>query len=235
MMKQLPAALLLLGATACASKSAPSPSTPAYYDMPDAAAAYRHTSPDLQVQNASLWSVAPNALLSMRSAKDVGDLLTVIVELDDQASLNNSLSRNRDASNDVNIGALLGLTDLADTVLPAGSSLSPAIEMGRSSTMNGGGAVNRAEQIEFRLACRVIGVEPSGNLVIEGFQQIRVSNEVRFLQVSGVIRAQDITRGNTVSYDQIADARLTYVSDGEALAPVQRKAGEKLLDKFLPF
>lgn len=233
MMKLLPASLLLISAGACASKSsAPAPS--AFYNMPPPVVAYEENT-DPQLQKASLWSTDPNALLSMRRAKDIGDLLTVIVEMDDQASLQNSLSRNRDSSSDLNIGALFGLTDLAETVLPAGSSLSPAFELDRSSTMNGGGSVNRAEQIEFRLACRVVGVERTGNLIIEGFQQIRVSNEVRFLQVSGVIRAQDITRGNTVSYDQIADARLTYVSNGEALAPVQRKVGEKVLDAIIPF
>lgn len=189
----------------------------------------------VQEQNASLWGTSPNSLLSMRRAKDVGDLLTVVVDMDDQASLRNSLSRSRDSSNDFDINALFGLPSIADGILPAGASLNPGIDIERGSTMNGSGSVNRAEQVEFRLACRVVGVETSGNLIIQGTQQFRVSNEVRYLQVAGVIRAQDVTRTNTVTYDKIADAQLTYISTGEAMGAVKRNAGTRILEKFVPF
>ncbi len=183
----------------------------------------------------SLWSVSPTALLSMRRAKEVGDLLTVVVNMNDQARLQSSLSRTRDTSDNVTIDALLGLPEWAQTALPGGSSLSPAVDLSRNSTLDGTGAVNRTEQVAFRLAARVVGVETNGNLVIQGFQQTQVSGEVRFLSVSGVIRAQDITRTNTVSYDKIADADLSYISRGEATGPVERRALAKILDWVIPF
>ena len=183
----------------------------------------------------SLWTTSPTALLGMRRAKAIGDLLTVVVEMDDQASLQSSLSRSRDANNQANIDALFGLPDFAGGFLPQGARLSPGIDYGRSSSLNGAGTVNRAEKVAFTLAARVIGVEPNGNLVIQGYQQTRVSNEVRVLTVSGVIRAQDITRTNTVTYEKIADAQLSYVSSGEATAPVERRAGTKVLDAVIPF
>jgi flagellar L-ring protein precursor FlgH len=171
----------------------------------------------------------------MRRAKEIGDLLTVVVEMNDQASLQNSLSRSRNSNDDLNVDALLGLPEWANGVLPGGASLSPGVDINRSSDLNGSGAVRRAEKITFRLASRVVGVEPNGNLVIQGYQQTRVSNEVRYLTVSGVIRAQDITRTNTVTYEKIADAQLAYVSEGVATGSVQRAAVPRLLDKVLPF
>lgn len=183
----------------------------------------------------SLWTTSPTALLGMRRAKAIGDLLTVVVEMDDQASLQSSLSRSRDANNQANIDALFGLPNLAGAALPNGATLSPGIDYGRSSSLNGAGTINRAEKVAFTLAARVVGVEPNGNLVIQGYQQTRVSNEVRVLTVSGVIRSQDITRTNTVSYEKIADAQLAYVSSGEATAPVERRAGTKVLDAIIPF
>lgn len=183
----------------------------------------------------SLWTTSPTALLGMRRAKAIGDLLTVVVEMNDQASMQSSLSRSRDANNQANIDALFGLPDVASGFLPQGASLSPGIDYGRSSSLSGNGTMNRAEQIAFTLAARVVGVEPNGNLVIQGYQQTRVSNEVRVLTVSGVIRAQDITRTNTVSYEKIADAQLSYMSSGEASSPVERRAGSKLLDAIIPF
>ena len=81
----------------------------------------------------------------------------------------------------------------------------------------------------------MIGVEPNGNLIIRGYQQTQVSNEVRYLKVSGVIRAQDVTRTNTVSYDKIADAQLAYVSSGEATSNTKMNTVPKLLDRYNPF
>ena len=184
---------------------------------------------------ASLWTNAPNALLSMRRAKEIGDLLTVVVDMNDQASLQSSLSRSRSSNDDLNVNALLGLPQWANNVLPGGATLNPGIDFNRSSDLNGNGAVNRAEQITFRLASRVVGVEPNGNLVIQGYQQTQVSNEIRYLTVSGVVRAQDITRTNTVTYDKIADAQLAYVSSGEATGGVKRSLVPKALDKYVPF
>jgi len=186
-------------------------------------------------ENASLWSTNSDALLSMRRAKDVGDLLTVVVEMNDKASLQSSLSRNRGSSEDMNIDAFLGLPEWANGVLPGGATLSPTYDYGRNSELNGSGAVNRAENVTFTLAARVVGVEPNGNLVIQGYQQTQVSNEVRYLTVAGVVRAQDITRTNTVSYEKIADAQIAYVSSGEATANTEMKAIPKLLDRYNPF
>ena len=135
----------------------------------------------------------------------------------------------------MSLGALFGLPSVADDVLPGGDTLSPAIEYDRGSTLNGAGTVNRAEKITFTLAARVIGVEPNGNLVIQGYQQTRVSGEVRYLTVTGVVRAQDITRTNTVSYEKIAEAQISYISQGEATAPVERRAAAKFLDWAVPF
>ena len=71
--------------------------------------------------------------------------------------------------------------------------------------------------------------------MIAGYQQTQVSDEVRYLTVSGVIRSQDITRTNTVSYEKIADANLSYLSQGETMAGIKRGVVPKVLEKVLPF
>ena len=187
------------------------------------------------VQSASLWTTAPNALLGMRRAKDVGDLLTVVVDMNDQANVQTSLSRSRSTNENFNLGALFGLPQWANGTLPGGATLSPGIDYDRASALSGNGAVNRAEQVTFRLSARVVGVEPNGNLIIAGYQQTQVSNEIRYLTVSGVIRAQDITRTNTVSYEKLADANLSYLSRGETMAGMKRGLVPKVLESVLPF
>lgn len=221
-------------AAACASSAQPVPE----FQAPVAYTGYPGAVPqpvDPSVQNPSLWETAPTALLSMRRAKEVGDLLTVVVEMNDRASLQNSLSRSRSSSDDMSVDAFFGLPEWANGVLPGGASLSPGVDYSRNSAQNGAGAVNRAEKVTFTLAARVVGVEPNGNLIIQGYQQTRVSNEIRYLTVSGVVRAQDITRMNAVTYDKIADAKLAYVSNGDAASAIDRKAGTKLVDRIIPF
>ena len=171
----------------------------------------------------------------MRRAKEVGDLLTVVVEMDDQASLKSSLTRSRDSSENFGVDALFGLPQVVNRALPGSASVSPAVDYTRNSALNGAGAVNRAEKIAFTLAARVVGLEPNGNLVIQGYQQTRVGNEVRYLSVAGVIRAQDITRTNTVSYEKIADAQLSYVNDGDTTGAGGRGIVPRMIDKVLPF
>ncbi|MEL7111055.1 MAG: flagellar basal body L-ring protein FlgH [Pseudomonadota bacterium] len=228
--------LVAISLTACASSNETREATvidveqPTFWGQTEAS----YGAPRVEA-SASLWSTAPNALLGMRRAKDVGDLLTVTVDMNDQASLQTSLSRNRTTNEQFTIGALLGLPQWANNVLPGGANVSPAVDYDRTSGLTGDGAVNRAEQVTFQLAARVVGVEPNGNLVIAGYQQTQVSDEVRYLTVSGVIRAQDITRTNTVSYEKIADANLSYLSQGETMAGIKRGVVPKVLEKVLPF
>ena len=223
-----------LSVTACASI----PSADAEFDMTTPTVvpmAHQPVAEPVGAEDASLWTTSPNALLSMRRAKAVGDLLTVVVEMDDRASLQSSLSRNRNSSADMNVDALFGLPEWANGVLPGGASLSPGVDYSRGSSLDGSGAMNRAESIAFTLAARVVAMEPNGNLVIQGYQQTRVSNELRMLTVSGVIRAQDITRTNTVSYEKIAEAQISYLNTGDATSVPQQRVGQKVLDRVIPF
>ncbi|MCI4643362.1 MAG: flagellar basal body L-ring protein FlgH [Hyphomonadaceae bacterium] len=226
---------LALAVTACASGPETAPVQAPPMPVTQWTPSQTEMAEQPRVQTASLWETSPNSLLALRRAKDVGDLLTVVVEMNDQASLQSSLARSRGSSEDLDISALFGLPQMAGNFLPNGASLSPAFDFNRNSDVQGSGAVNRAEQVTFTLAARVMGVEPNGNLIISGYQQTVVSNEVRYLTVSGVIRAQDVTRENTVTYDKIADAQFSYLSEGEATTAMRRGAVPRLLDRVIPF
>lgn len=206
------------------------------YSAPDNPIDRRTYVPEIpDTDNPSLWATSPTSLLSFGRARDVGDLLTVIVQMNDQASLQNNLTRTRSSSENLELEALFGLPEWAAGVLPGAASLTPAIDIGRDSNLQGQGMINRAERVAFRLSARVVGVEPNGNLIIQGYQETRISNEVRYLTVAGVIRVQDITRRNTISYDQIADARISYISAGAATGSVQPGIVPRVLDTINPF
>jgi flagellar basal body L-ring protein FlgH len=89
--------------------------------------------------------------------------------------------------------------------------------------------------INLRVAATVSQVLPNGNLVVVGRQQVRVNQELRDLQVGGIIRPQDIGSDNTVRHDRLAEARIAYGGRG-TISDVQRpRYGQELLDIILPF
>lgn len=183
----------------------------------------------------SLWQSGPSSLFGDRRARRRGDILTVVVEVDDEGTITNRTSRQRTGSDAVSVSALLGLPAVADVVLPGAGTLTPAVSTEGESRSNGTGSVDRKEKIEFRLAATVEQVLPNGHLVIRGSQEIRINYELRELQVSGIIRPEDISRRNEVVSGRIADARIVYGGRGQISDLQQPRYGQQVVDLVMPF
>ena len=76
---------------------------------------------------------------------------------------------------------------------------------------------------------------PNGNLVIAGRQEVKVNQELRELRVAGIIRPQDIQMNNTIAYEKVAEARITYGGRGQLSRQQQRSYGEDIVDIVLPY
>ena len=191
--------------------------------------------PTMAATTGSLWRSGPRSLFGDRRARRRGDILTVVIEIDDEGEISNATSRSRSGSEQTSIPALLGLPSVADTVLPAGAGLDPAISAQGQSTSAGDGTVERAEQITLRLAATVEQVLPNGHLVIRGSQEVRINYELRDLQVSGIVRPEDISRRNVITAEKIADARVVYGGRGQITDLQQPRYGQQVIDMIAPF
>ena len=185
-----------------------------------------------RLQPASLWSGERGSLLGDNRAIRRGDILTVVIEIDDSATINNTTDRSRSSQQDMSISALFGIPQRSAT---GGTSLTPAVDMNSGMQFNGQGSVRRAEELTMRVAATVIDVLPNGVLAISAQQEIRVNNELRELLVSGYVRPADISRQNEVSYDKIASARISYGGRGQITDVQQPRWGQQVLDQILPF
>jgi flagellar L-ring protein precursor FlgH len=165
----------------------------------------------------------------------VGDIVTVLVSIQDEAELQNRTTRGRDNTEGMGLPRLLGLESSYARLLPTGIDPSRLIEASSTSGVNGTGAIRRNETVTLRVAATVAQVLPNGNLVVTGRQQVRVNSELRDLSIGGVIRPQDIASDNTVRHDRLAEARIAYGGRG-TISDVQRpRMGQELLDIILPF
>ncbi|MEM7546945.1 MAG: flagellar basal body L-ring protein FlgH [Pseudomonadota bacterium] len=189
-----------------------------------------HTS---QTSTASLWRSGPSSLFGDRRAQGRGDILTVVIEIDEEATISNATARNRSGSEDLAVGALLGLPSLVDQL--TGVDLGNAAQVTSGSASSGDGSVRRTEEITLRLAATVVDVLPNGHFVIVGNQEVRVNFELRDLRVHGVIRPEDISRSNEITYDKIADARISYGGRGQITDVQQPRYGQQIADIILPF
>jgi len=183
----------------------------------------------------SLWRSGSRTFLRDQRAASVGDLVTVLVAIQDNAQLQNTTTRERQGTDTLGLPRLLGLETSITRLLPNTVDPSRLIQTNGEQTTNGTGSIRRTETVALRVAATVAQVLPNGNLVVAGRQQVRVNHELRDLQVSGIIRPQDIGSDNTVRHDRLAEARIAYGGRGTVSDVQSPRLGQQLLDIILPF
>jgi flagellar L-ring protein precursor FlgH len=165
-------------------------------------------------------------------ASRVGDLITVVVDMNDSANWQNVTTTKRTGAESAGVPNLFGLEHAMKN-----SGMTPASLLSTDSANNntGAGQIQRNETVALRLAGVVTQVLPNGNLVVLASQEVRVNSELRVLAVSGVVRPQDIASDNTITGDRIAEARISYGGRGTLTELQSPRWGQQLLDIFLPF
>jgi flagellar L-ring protein precursor FlgH len=206
--------------------------------------------PEVSARSAnSLWRPGSRQFFKDHRAAKVGDILTVNIDIQERATLQNNTTASREGSEISNLTNLLGLeaeqgvgtvatgAGVASALNKVFKGINPAsvANLGSTSELTGRGQVDRQEQITVKVAGVVTQVLPNGNLVVQGRQEIRVNNEIRELVVQGIVRPEDITATNTVAHTQMAEARIAYGGRGQLSNMQQARYGTQLYDALFPF
>ena len=176
----------------------------------------------------SLWDDDRANLFRDPRAMRVGDVLTVTISIDDKATLGNTSDRSTTAT----IGNGF---DFTPGIGSSPFKMAPQFDLNSKSAATGQGTVDRSEKIRLSVAAVVTGVLPDGNLLVSGSQEVRVNDEVRLLDVAGVVRPRDISKDNTIPYDKIAEARISYGGRGRISEVQQPGWGHQVYDAVKPF
>jgi flagellar L-ring protein precursor FlgH len=189
----------------------------------------------VETQANSLWQGGARAFFKDQRASQVGDILTVTINIADTAQLANSSVRTRNNAEGAAAGSFFGLESQLSKIFPEAVDPASLVNLSSNPANTGTGSIARSENIALRVAAVVTDVLPNGNLVIRGSQEVRVNFETRVLQMSGVIRPQDIQSNNQLPYDRIAEARIAYGGRGQMTDFQQPRWGQQLYDIIFPF
>ena len=181
----------------------------------------------------SLWRNGSRAFFKDQRAHQVGDILTVKVNINDTAQFQDQTQVTRTATEDSGISNFLG----ANTIVNPAKAVLPGtiIAADSNSQSNANGSINRTDQLVTNVAAVVVQLLPNGNLVIQGKQEIRLNSEMRELLVAGVVRPEDIDSDNSIDLPKIAEARVAYGGKGTLSNIQQPPWGQQALDLLLPF
>ncbi|MBY0335641.1 MAG: flagellar basal body L-ring protein FlgH [Acetobacteraceae bacterium] len=182
----------------------------------------------------SLWRPGSRTFLRDQRAAQVGDIITILVTIADDAQLQNRTQRGRNGTETMGVPNLFGLERQA-RLLPRGASPASLVSTTGTGSSDGNGTVRRNETINLRLAATITQLLPNGNMVVQGRQEVRVNAELRELTLQGVVRPQDIASDNTIRHDRLAEARIAYGGRGSLSDLQQPRLGQQLLDILLPF
>lgn len=160
-------------------------------------------------------------------ARNVGDILTVVVQEQHSVSNQDKVERR----NDTSLAARLEAYSLSEDTFK--SSGLPRIDIRKESDFLGESKQNSGSTVRASVAVVVIDVQPNGNLVIAGTRTVTVNDETRTLRISGLVRALDVTPNNTVGSAQVADARIAILGEGGGTRQVTRGPIGQLFDTLV--
>ena len=189
--------------------------------------------PPTYVTRTSLWQDGAADLFKDARATRVGDLITVKISIKDQASFNNTMSANRDSTVEMNFTETANLTWMKNLNVQSTGQIDPKVQS--TTHAAGQGGVSRSESIDLRVGAIVTCVLPNGNLIVSGRQEILVNYELRELIIAGIVQPGDIAADNSIFYDKIAEARISYGGRGRTMEVQQPGWGQQLYNKLSPF
>jgi flagellar L-ring protein precursor FlgH len=143
------------------------------------------------------------SLFSDNRARQVGDIITVILVEKTAAKKSASTSTTKDQGVDIGVPSLAGY-EL--------SRFQASIEAGREFT--GGGDTAQSNQLDGTVTVTVVERLSNGNLRIAGEKQLQINQGDETVRVAGIVRPSDISTDNSVLSSRVADAQITYKGTG---------------------
>lgn len=231
-LKIVPLALLLCGCTAQANKLLDRPALAPVGDGIDESLTSSSIEAifegDSEAEQASAWVGGKSDFFRDARPRNIGDLITVNISVNDSATFNNSSARSRKSANSASTDVDIGFFNL----LAKGQG---EAKINGNAASSGQGSIVRSEKLKLQLTAVIRKILPNGYFIVVGSQQVLVNNEMRDVRVAGIVNPNDIAPDNSVEYRKIAEARAQYGGEGTVSTAQKPAWGTQLWDKIMPF
>jgi flagellar L-ring protein precursor FlgH len=211
----------LLGLQACSTTQPAALNT-----NPNFAPVYAKPEPKKMPTGAIYNGRASDSWFGRGRSYQVGDVITVLLNESTQAAKQQSADLKRESSNDA---IPTGIQSL-----PGGVFKGLKLD-GASMASSGTGSTGQSASLTGDVSVSVVEVYNNGNLLVRGEKQLALTEGVEVIQVSGIIRPEDISRSNTVQSRRLANAQIAYRGTGDVANASKPGWGTSLLLKLWPF
>ena len=203
-------------------------------ELPPSTGAFDPVAPVAQpVARAATGSIyrpgSGEALLGRMRRFQPGDVLTVLLNESTQAARATSGNVSREASNDV---VPSGLTSRIAGINGALTGLN--LNAAKISS-EGSGKADQSASLTGAITVSIIEVQANGNLVVRGEKRLSLNQGSEVIQVSGIVRPEDVAVNNTVQSRRLAHAQFTYQGGGELASASRAGWATRGLLKLWPF
>jgi len=159
----------------------------------------------------------------------VGDIITVLLDESTQAARTSNTDLSREAKN-------TGLPSGLNTEVGKVSPFLQGIDLTSSNmTSKGKGVADQKATLKGSLAVTVVEVLANGNLMVRGEKKLGLAEGTEVIQVSGIIRPQDVGPNSTVQSLRLANAQIAYRGNGDVANAAKAGWGTTALHRFWPF
>ena len=163
----------------------------------------------------------PFGLVADRTARRPGDLVTIVINENQDVRNAETTALSTQKALDYQLSAL----DLKPNMF----STLPTVQSATEDTFQGSANYEKSGTFSARMTAVVVDTLPNGNLIVSGRREIRVDQEVKVIEFSGIVRRFDIASDNSVQSELVADARVRYSGSG----PLTRATNRHGLGGFL--
>lgn len=166
----------------------------------------------------SLWMDRSHSIFADKKARNVGDILTIVIS--ESTTQSATKSRSNGKSSSINLDAGVGVFRFMK-----------AASAGSSDSFTADGSANDTNSYSGRITVTVMEVLPNDNMIVEGNQSIWQNRDEHKITFRGVVRRDDVLMDNTVPSYKVADATIKF--DGKG--PLNAKQRQGILTQLFNF
>ena len=158
----------------------------------------------------------------------VGDIITVLLNESTQAARTQNTDVSRQTKSSLPTGANSQIGKLNPFL--NGINLND-----NTNSSKGSGTADQQASLSGSVAVTVVEILANGNLMIRGEKKLGLSEGTEVIQVSGVIRPEDVGPNSTVQSRRLANAQIAYRGSGDLANATKASWGTSLMHKYWPF